>query len=275
LLLTQRLTRLLLLTPAAVLSLAAPAAARVTAGDAAATHAYLQATIARDRADSNDFPGLLATLAALEVQVKSECPNILVGAPPHVKGEKTNESEEQITSELLSATLGRSDVVEHHEDVRFEKIVGRLRWSSRKLTKLLRSLALEAAEQSAIPPPDLCADLHYWVTSGYNFVSPGTKSYLHRLDVVSSITFIEQEPGEPVGNFLHPNALIAYRLRRYEDHADRLLARTALPPETKLVTELIIPSVMQLFEAAGRVLAALGRTPAPAAPVPAAQPPTA
>jgi hypothetical protein len=97
-------------------------------------------------------------------------------------------------------------------------------------------------------------------------VSPDTKAFLHRLEVVSSITTIESEPHEPVSDFLHPNALVAHRLKPYENHADRLLAAKALPPETKLteLSSLSSPIVRPLVEAVGKVFVALGRSPTPA-----------
>jgi hypothetical protein len=55
------------------------------------------------------------------------------------------------------------------------------------------------------------------------------------------------------------HALIANRLKPYEDHADRLLAKKALPPEVKITN----PAVRPLFEAVGRVLVALERSPSP------------
>jgi hypothetical protein len=95
----------------------------------------------------------------------------------------------------------------------------------------------------------------------YTAVSAGTKRFLHEMRVVSSITLIEPEPHEPVTNFLNLNALVAYRLKPYEDHADRLLARKALPAEVKLTD----PALRPLLEAAGRVFVALGRTSPPTA----------
>jgi hypothetical protein len=75
--------------------------------------------------------------------------------------------------------------------------------------------------------------MEFWVASGYTAVSAGTKRFLHRLRVVSSITLIESEPHEPVSNFFDLNALVAHRLKPYEDHADQLLARKALPTKVK------------------------------------------
>ncbi len=244
--------------------LVSPALARVKASDARATHDYLEARIALDREAGADH-GMadLKAITALEARVKAECPGVLVGAPLRGKGEKTKSGSE-VSSELLSAIFGAAEKVEHPEEARFARIVRRLRWSNPKLTKLLRSLALERAEQSGIAPPDLCADLKFWVASNYTIVSAGTKRYLHRLSVVSSITLIESEPNEPVGDFFDLTALVAHRLKPYEDHADRVLAKQALPPRAKLTN----PAVKPLLEAVGGVYAALENPPAPAASSP-------
>ncbi len=258
-----RLGGLLLIALAAMACLDAPASARITASDAAATRAYLEARIALQRTAMSDEPSELKAIAALEAQVKAECPDVLTGAPPRVKGEKTNQSEYEISDELLIAGFGAGGHVEHPADVRFARTVRRLRWSNSKLTRLLRSLAIEQAEQSAISLPNLSSDMKFWVASGYTTVSPGTKAFLHRFAVVSSMTVIESEPHEPVSDFLHPNALVAHRLKPYENHADRLLAVKALPPEPKL-TELSYPGLKPLVEAVGKVFVALGRSPTPA-----------
>ncbi len=227
------------------------------ARDAAATHAYLTARIILRHAEVAAEPAVLQAITALATQVKTECSGVLTGAPPHVKGEKTNESEFEVSEELLSAGFGAGGRVEHPADARFATTVRHLRWSSPKLTRLLRSLAIEGAAQSAVPPPDLCSDMKWWVASGYSRVSAGTKLYLHRLNVVSSITQIEPEPHESPLEGFHLDSLVARRLKPYEDHADRLLARKALPPEGKLTD----PTVKPYIEAVGSIFVALGRTP--------------
>jgi len=256
-----RLSCLFLFTLAAIMASAAPAVARVTTGDAAATHAYLEARIVLQRAEVALEPAELKAIGVLEARVKAECPGVLTGAPPHVKGEKTNESQYQVSEELLNAGFGAGGDIEHPVDARFASTVRRLRWSNPKLTRLLRSLALEQAKQSAIPPPELCADMKFWVASGYTAVSPGTKQYLQRLRVVSSITLIESEPHEPVTDIFNLDALVAHRLMPYENHADRLLARKAIRPEANLTN----PALRPLLEAAGKIFVALGRTAAPSA----------
>jgi hypothetical protein len=244
---------------------AAPASARVKASDLTATHEYLEARLAYSRATAKEASAEIAAIKALAAKVKGECPDVLSGAPPHVKGEKTGASELQVTEELLSAASGAAEQVEHPLDDSFARIVDRVRWSNPRLTKLLRSLALEQAEQSAIPAPNICADMTFWVASNYMAVSAGTREYLHRHMVISSITQIELEPHEPVTNIVDLGALVAHRLKPYEDRADRALARKAIPPELGLEALLESKTVQNLLAAEGEVLAALGRTTPPAA----------
>lgn len=257
----RRLNWLLLITLVAVTCSVAPAFARVKASDAVATHDYLEARIALQRETAAEGePAEFKAITALEAQGKAECPGVLTGAPSHMKGEKINQSELEVSEELLSVTFGTAEHVEYLAYARFARTVWRLRWSNPKLTRLLRSLALEEAEQSAISPPNLCLDLKFWVASGYTAVSAGTKRYLHRLSVVSSITLIESEPHEPVSYIFNLTALVAHRLKPYEDHADRVLAGKALPPEPKLTDQALRP----FLEAVGGVYAALGRSFTPA-----------
>lgn len=256
----RRLSWLLLITLVAMACSCAAAFARVVASDAAATHAYLEAKIALRRAAVATESAVLRAIQALAARVKAECPGVLAGAPPHVKGEKTNQSELEVSDELLSVGFGAGEHVEHPAKERFARVVRRLRWSNPKLTRLLRFLALEQAEQSAIPLPDLCSDMKFWVSSSYTATSAGTKRFEHRQSVVSSITLIESEPYEPIANFLHLDALVAYRLKRYEDHADRLLARKALPREAKIINP--NPALRSLLAAVGSIYVALGRLPA-------------
>jgi len=228
-----------------------------------ATHAYLEARIALQRTSAADGTANLKTYAALAAQIRAECPGVMAGSPPHVKGEKLNQASMAMLDEVLSATFGAAEHLQHPADERFTRTVRRLHWSNPRLTKLLHSLALEQDEQAAIPAPDLCPDLKFWVASGYTAISPATKQLLHRHDVVSSITRIEPEPHESLLNAFNLDALVKHRLKPYEDHADQRLARRAFPHEVKLIN----PRAKPFLEAIGAIFEALGREPTPAAPV--------
>lgn len=119
----RRLNWLLIITLATVTCSVAPAFARVKASDAAATHDYLEARIALRWATTAGEPADLKAITMLEAQVKAECPDVLAGAPPHVKGEKTNQSQVEISQELPSVTLGTPERVEHPAYARFARTV--------------------------------------------------------------------------------------------------------------------------------------------------------
>ena len=234
----------------------APAVALVSRSDAAATHAYLEAVLAERREMKATGNAQLEAITALAGRISAECPAVLAGAPPHVKGEQVNASTREIEDEVVTASFNAAEHVVHPVFARFAHNVARLRWSNGKLTRLLRSLAKEASVQSAIPAPDLCADLRYWVASGYTKVSPGTATYATRLEAASSITLIESEPHEPVEDIFNITALVRHRLKPYEDRRDQLLARKAFPHQLPLSA----PQFKPLLEALAAVGAALGKS---------------
>jgi hypothetical protein len=238
--------------------LPASAGARIFPGDRAATHAYLQAVLAERRATATAGSASIAATEALAAQVKRECPGVLAGAPPHSKDEPVSDATREIDGEIVDATFGAAERVVHPILETFDRTVSRLRWSSRKLTRLLRSLAREAAVQSGIPTPDLCSDLRYWVASGYTKLSAGTVAYEREHSVADSITLLEPEPHEPTEDIFNTTALIRDRLKPYEDHRDKALAHKAFPPSSTLTD----PRLKPLLEALSSVNAALGRTPA-------------
>jgi hypothetical protein len=255
----MRGSRLLVISAAAWICFVVPASAgaRIAPRDRAATHTYLQAVIAEHRATALTGSASTAATEALAAQVKRECPGVLAGAPPHSKEEPVSDATREIDEEVLSATLNAGEHVLHPILVTFDRKVSRLRWSSRKLTRLLRSLAREAAVQAGIPAPALCSDLRYWVASGYIKLSASTVTFAKRLSAASSITLIEPEPHEPTEDIFNTTALIRDRLKPYEDHRDTVLAHKAFPPSSALTD----PRLKPLLEALGSVDAALGRTP--------------
>jgi hypothetical protein len=230
----------------------APAGATTTTpSDHAATHAYLEATLLEGRAEAAAQPDGLKVIEELAARVRAGCAGILAGSPLRSKTRPPDQSATEMKEELFSSSLLAAEHPSHPAFVRFANKVHRLGWSNPRLTRLLHSFAAEAAEQSAIPTPDLCADARAWIASGYRAVSAGTKQFLHRLDVVSSITLIEPEPHEPLT--FNSAKTIAYRLKPYEDRTDRALARRLLEREVKITD----PRVRPFFEAAGKVLAIL------------------
>lgn len=242
-----------------VCALASPASAAPNAKDVAATHAYLEAKIAERRAPAGAVPDAIRATEAFAAKVKLECPGVLA-AMPRGKAEPQGVSRGEIGEELTFAAFQPAEHLDHAALAHFYQKVRGLKWTNHKLTKLLHSLALEADEQSGLALPPLCSDLKFWVASGYTQSAPDTKSFVKRVNAVSSIAKIEPEPqSERDGeNFLNSEGLVKHRLRRYEDHADRRLERKAFPPEPKLTD----PRVEALFAALGKVNEAVGFKPA-------------
>jgi hypothetical protein len=230
------------------------ASGHASANDAAATHSYLEARLVAQRMPAGHSPAEPSAIGALAEGVKVECPGVLHAEPESARNGLTGG---EISREISDAIFGASERVGHAADERFYKSVRRLRWSNPRLTKLLHDLALEQAEQSGIPAPPLCADLKFWVASRYTATTAATKRYLHRHDVISGIATIAPEPGEkPFEDFLESDRLVAHRLARYEDPADRLLAKKVFPSKNASFTG---PAGKQFLAAFAKVDEALGR----------------
>jgi hypothetical protein len=252
----RRIALIAFVVAAGCVALPASSTARVARGDASATHAYLEAVLAERDETASTGRSQLKAIETLASQVKTECPGILAGAPPRTEGEEVARSTREIDDEVVEATFGAAERVAHPIFAKFARRVEHLRWSNLRLTRLLRSLAREAAVQSGIPAPNLCADLKYWVASDYTRLSQGTVLYAERRRTASSITLIESEPHEPIEDIFNTTALVRHRLKPYEDHRDMLLAHKAFPPQPTLRD----PRLKPLFEALGSVYTALGKS---------------
>jgi hypothetical protein len=188
-------------------------------GDVAATQAYLKAKYIETHAEAAGVPAGLAAMEALGKKLNAECPGVLANAPHSAPGQQPSKSQLEISEEVLIVVLGTFERTEHSALARFAHVVGRLRWTNRAFTRLVRSYAAEQAAQSGLQPPDLCADLKAWVTSGYQTVSASTTQYLHRLNVISGMTVVNFNEGFSI------EKIIARKLRPYEGRADKAIVR--------------------------------------------------
>jgi hypothetical protein len=231
--------------PAGVACSAGVASAHVSVTDAAATHAYLGALLALAPAQAAHVSARANAVDALAKTVKTECPDVL----QHTTLGKDTELHPvgtQITLELSEVIPITGENVEHAMDEGFYKTVQRLRWSNPGLTKRLHDLALELAEESALPTPPLCADLKFWVASDYTATTAATKHFVQRCNEISSIR------DESLRGSVR-------RLSSYEDNADRLLARKVLQKEPPPNS----PAFARWDEAVDSVYEALGAIPGP------------
>jgi hypothetical protein len=205
------------------------ALAQASSGDANATRAYLQADLVQTRAAAKAVPTALAAITALAGHLQQECPGVLGGEPKLAQGSAPSASTLAIDEEQSAAVIG---VAEHTELARlhaFAHAVSGLSWPSRSLTRLARSSIAAEVAQAAVPPPALCSDLHYWVSSGYQTVSAATDSYVQ---LEAKLVSESNRGGE-----------ILKRLKPYEDTADKALARQILAIEKQAV-QALVPKVL-------------------------------
>ena len=210
---------------------ASSATAAITKSDSAATHAYLQAKLALMKGEAQTGTSSLKALEALAARLRGECPQILAGTPLADQNSQRNAATDDLSQELIGAMFAPGENAGHALSARFYRSVRHLRWSNRKLTKLLRSLALEADLETGLQAPNLCADIRFWVTSGYTQASAATTLYVHEVERISSTATIEFHPNE--GPVTGSEDVVAKRLKPYEDPADRRLARRVFEASTK------------------------------------------
>jgi len=171
------------------------------ADDAAPTLAYLQA----DRAL---FKGFRSQLVAAERSANSfvgrmtdECPGVAAHAP-------ANEDLVEFVQESLYATAIAFDRPYEPTVLAFAQDTERLRWSSHRLTRLVRLHAASERAQVTLVLPHLCSDLGEWVASGYGALPPSTTAFLRKQESVS-------EDGLTRGGSRTPEEEILVLLRRY------------------------------------------------------------
>jgi len=220
------------------LLLAAPAAfAQVSPGDATATRDYLQTDLAYTRTEIRTLPAGLAAISALRGQLQGECSGVLANEPKLAQGATPSEAAVKIADEQSAAVFG---VAEHSELQRRRDLahaLSRLSWSSAAVTRLVHSFATAEVEQAEVPPPDLCADLRDWVSGGYQTVSAATERYVRRESVLTAETGAE--------------GLIFHKLKRYENNADRRIARQISAIEAdalKTVVPELLTAIAQIEE---------------------------
>jgi hypothetical protein len=232
----------------AVLSFAPPALAAVSSGDASATRDYLQADLARTRAEVGGLSVAIAAMEALRGRLQLECPGVLAEEPKPAQGEKPSGSAIEIGEEEQGAVFGAAEHTEYELRRGFAHTVAHLSWSDRSLTRLVHADAAEELAQAQTPPPDLCSDMRAWVDTGYQTVSAATEGYVHRESTLSSETGGAQE-------------LIMHKLGRYESQADKRIAGRIAAVEKQAV-ETVLPEVLAALAKITEVLHGAAAVPA-------------
>jgi hypothetical protein len=154
------------LTPTA--TLAAPAQAGPQ--NVASTHAYIVANFDFARASEALKKPAQAAITHLNAKLRSECPDVGMGAP---ESEESEKPAYEVAGALWSVSYGTDA-----GPIRaFVKAVRPLRWSSSKITQLAHRYASTLQGLSTLPLPNLCADVRAWSASGFKTLPASTLSF--------------------------------------------------------------------------------------------------
>jgi len=187
----------------------APAGALASSGDAAATHAYIEANFKLTRAAEASVAPVQAKIVAFDAQLGSECPKVGAGGPEDDESQKVSH---EAVDALWSLSYG-ADV----SSIRaFAKTVGSLHWSNPKLTRIAQHYAKTLEGLAALPLPNLCANVREWKASDFRTIPAATLQLDERAESLEGHTI--------------PPPLLA----PYERPADRGIVAQTTRLETKL-----------------------------------------
>jgi hypothetical protein len=165
------------------LYVSAPALAAGRADDAAATQAYLRASAAYTLGASAELGASVAAIEARANEIAGECPSILTYAP---RDAAFGEIGEEASATLFYAGLAPTSAT----TLSFARAIGRLSWSDRRLTRLVRGQAAEEAAFVALAQPDVCADIEAWQASAYAALPQSTTGFLARSEAIESGSYV-------------------------------------------------------------------------------------
>jgi hypothetical protein len=178
----------------------APASAKATQQDMAATHTYLTAGYTTLRAAIASMSTVGRSIDQLNRKLASECPDVGAGSPQ-------SEEEQHLSYEVFGALLSTG----YHTDAkivqRFLRTTRSLKWSNNKATRAADSFAASLHELVTLPLPNLCGDVSAWKAGGFKAVPADTIQFDRHVESIE-------------GDLLPLKRLLA----PYETQADKALA---------------------------------------------------
>jgi hypothetical protein len=198
---------LIALTWAASLCVSAPAVAAGRAGSAAATRAYLRASEAYVGEASAEVGASVAAIEARASEIAGECPSALTFAP---RDEAFGELSEEMSRTLFYAGVAPMSAIR----LTLARAIGRLSWSDRRLTRLVRVQAAVEMSVVELPLPDVCADIAAWKASDYAALPQNATGFLARIAAIDSKEYVG-----PSEEWLE--VVIKHLLEHYEGPVER------------------------------------------------------
>jgi hypothetical protein len=201
-------SRFLLAALALALGLA-PAQAIAAPADVAATHAYIQANYALARASVALIGPVQAKVERVNSSLAHECPRAGIGTP---EVEASQPMSYEVAAALWSVAYGTAA-----GPIRtFVAATARLHWSNHAITRAAASYARNLREFSALPLPNLCADVRSWTASAFQVVPAATLSIDRRAEAIEL------------------NTVAPRLLRPYESGNDASVLARTMQLETKI-----------------------------------------
>ena len=132
-----------------------PASSSATAGDVAATHAYIQAGYALARVSVASLGRVQAKIESYDRRLQQECPRVGAGSP---EDEASQPASNEAADALWSIGYG-TDAAQIRA---FLQTTRRLHWSNPAIGRAAVRFAGDLNELATSPLPDLCTDVAAW-----------------------------------------------------------------------------------------------------------------
>jgi len=161
----------------------APVLAAHRPGDAAATEAYLRASEAYARGANAEVGVSVAAIAARASEIAGACPSALTYAP---RDAAFGEIGEEASATLFYAGFAPMSATR----LGFARAVGRLSWSDRRLTRLVRSKAAEEVALVELALPNVCADIAAWKANAYAALPQSATAFYGRVVAIESGSYV-------------------------------------------------------------------------------------
>jgi len=159
----------------------APAEAIASSQDISATHAYIQANYALNRAGVSLIHPAEAKIQAYNRRIAAECPRAGAGAP---QTDAAYPMSYEVAVALWSLSYGMAAAPIR----KFVSAVKRLHWSNARVTRIARGYATSLHELSTLPLPDLCGDVRAWAASRFQAIPASTTQLDRRLEAIEGET---------------------------------------------------------------------------------------
>ena len=244
----------LLLLSVTMCGLPAPAGARVSAADRAATKTYVEAVYTWEQAAVANLPASGTAFDEFAGRIQAECPGVVANAlPPEPVGGQTlrqlderirkTEQLSELEGETTSALFEAWEQPDRQATAALAAAVEPLRWSNPTLTRQVQLSIARFAEGIDSPLPDVCGDIREWVASGYKTLSTATREYRSRKEA---------------RNRTSASSTTHFTLAPYEGAYEK-----ALTSRTKQLASEVEKPQLALNDSLPRILGALGFAPEP------------